>query len=65
MYLGSKEGVYTEEFQKFINGPSGPGLRINALMNICKSIDISLMNGQTPCPRVFSEVIKLNLLKLR
>ena len=48
-----KEGISTEEFQKFIDGRSVPGFGIDSLMNICKSIDISLMNGQTPYPRVF------------
>ena len=50
-----KEGISTEEFQKFIDGPSGPGFGIDALMNICKSIDISLMNGQTPYRESFDE----------
>ena len=49
-----KEGISIEEFQEFIDGPTGPGLALNALMNICKPIDTSLMNGQTPYPRVFS-----------
>ena len=50
-----KEGISTEEFQKFIDGSSGPGFFIDALMNICKSIDISLMDGHTPSQRVFHE----------
>ena len=48
-----KEGISIEEFQKFIDGPSGPRFGIDALMNICKEIDITLMNGQTTYPRVF------------
>ena len=48
-----KEGISAEEFQKFIDGPSVPGFGFDALMNIYKSIDTSLMNGQTPYPRVF------------
>ena len=47
------EVISTEEFQKFIDGLSLPWFGIDALMNICKAIDISLMNGQTPYPRVF------------
>ena len=43
-----------EEFQEFIDGPSGPGFGQDALMNICKPIDTALMNGQTPYPPVFS-----------
>ena len=42
-----------EKFQEFIDGPSGPGFGQDALMNICKPIDTSLMNGQTPYPPVF------------
>ena len=40
-----KEGISAEEFQEFIDGPSGPGFGQDALMNICKPIEISLMNG--------------------
>ena len=50
----TKEGITLEGFQEFIDGPTGPGFGTNALMNICKQIDTSLMNGQTPYPRVFS-----------
>ena len=50
----TKEGISIEEFQEFTDGPSGPGFGVSALMNICKPIDTSLMNGQTPYPRVFS-----------
>ena len=50
----TKEWISIEEFQEFIDGPTGPGFGLNALMNICKPIDTSLMNGQTPYPRVFS-----------
>ena len=50
----TKEGISIEEFQEFIDGPTGPGFGLSALMNICKPIDTSLMNGQTPYPRVFS-----------
>jgi len=49
-----KEGISAEEFQEFIDGPSGPGFGQDALMNICKPIDTSLMNGQTPYSPVFS-----------
>ena len=49
-----KEGISAEDFQEFIDGPSGPGFGQDALMNICKPIDTSLMNGQTPYPPVFS-----------
>ncbi len=47
-----KEGISAEEFQDFIDGPSGPDFGKNALMNICKVIDISLIIGQTPYPTV-------------
>ena len=50
----TKESITVEEFQDYIDGPTGPGFDLNALMNICKPIDTSLMNGQTPYPRVFS-----------
>ena len=50
----TKEGISIEEFQEFIDGPTGPGFGLSALMNICKPIDTSLMNGQTPYPRVFT-----------
>ena len=36
-----KEGISTEEFEKFIDSPSVPGFVIGALMNICNAIDIS------------------------
>ena len=49
-----KEGISAEEFQEFIDGPSGPGFGQDALMNICKPIDTALTNGQTPYPPVFS-----------
>ncbi len=49
-----KEGISFEEFQEFIDGPSGPGLGQDALMDICKPIDTALMNGETPYPPVFS-----------
>jgi len=49
-----KEGISAEDFQEFIDGPSGPGFGQDALMNICKPIDTALMNGQTPYPPVFS-----------
>ena len=44
----------SEELQRFIDGPSGPGFGQDAMMNICKRIDTTLMNGQTPYPPVFS-----------
>ncbi len=50
----TKEGITAEAFQEFIDGPTGPGFGLNALINICKPIDVSLMNGQTPYPRLFS-----------
>jgi len=50
----TKESITIEEFQEFIDGPTGPGIGLNALMIIFKLIDTSLMNGQTPYPRVFS-----------
>ena len=32
-----KEGISTEEFQKFIDGPTVQGFGIDTLMNTCKS----------------------------
>ena len=49
-----KEGISAQEFQEFIDGPSGPGFGQGSLMNIYKPIDKALMNGQTPYPPVFS-----------
>ena len=49
-----KDGISPEEFKQFIDGPYGRGFGQDALMNICKPIDKSLMNGQTPYPPVFS-----------
>ena len=49
-----KEDISAEDFQEFIDGSSGPGFGLDALMNIIKPIDISLMNGQTRYPPVFS-----------
>ena len=60
-----KVGISTEEFQKFIDDPTGPGFCIDVLINICKLIDRYLLNGQTPYPRVFFISNWLNLLKLR
>ena len=57
LYFEVKEGISTEEFQKIIDGPYGPGFRINALMSICKSIDISLINGQSHYPRVSHKLL--------
>ena len=37
--------MYTKEFQKFINGPSGPGYGNDALIYICKLMEISLIDG--------------------
>ena len=48
-----KEWISVEEFQEFIAGPSGPGVWQDALINICKPIDIFLMNGQTTYNRFF------------
>ena len=48
-----KEGISAEDFQEFIDGPSGPGFGQDALKNVCKPIDTSLINGQTPYPPVF------------
>ena len=50
-----KERIPAEEFQEFIDGHSGPGFGQDALMNKCKPVDISLMNGQTHYPPVFSQ----------
>ena len=49
----AKEEISAEQFQKFINVPLGQVFAIDALMNIWKSLDISLIDGQIPYPRVF------------
>ena len=54
VFWETKERINAEAFQEFIDGPIGPGFGLNALINICKPIDVSLMNGQTPYPRLFS-----------
>tara|TARA_Y100001968_G_C18878772_1_gene490695 strand:+ start:231 stop:479 length:249 start_codon:yes stop_codon:yes gene_type:complete len=46
--------VFEKQKKEFIDGPKEPGLGVNALMNICKPIDVSLMNGQKPYPRLFT-----------
>ena len=51
----AKEEISAEEFQKFINVPLGQVFAIDVLINIWKSLDISLMGGQTPYPRVFQK----------
>ena len=50
----TKEKITVEEFQEFIDVPTGTGFGLNALMNICKPIDTSLMKGHHPYQRVFS-----------
>ena len=35
----TKEGISIEDFQEFIDSPTGPGFGLNALMKICKPID--------------------------
>ena len=49
--MSAKSRGYDE---KLIDGPYGPSFGQDALMNICKPIDTTLMNGQTPYPPVFS-----------
>ena len=55
------DAMITEEFQNFIDDSSGLVFKYYALMNICKPIDISLMNGQKPYPTVFSEILTIDL----
>ena len=50
----TKEGITSEEFQEFVDGPTGLGFGLNALMNICKPIYASLINGQKPYQKSFS-----------
>ena len=47
----TKENITVEEF---FYGPTGPGFGMNALMNICKQIDTSSMNGLTPYPGFYA-----------
>ena len=47
----TKEEITAEEFQEFIDAPTGTGFGLNALINIWKPIDLSLMNVQSPYPR--------------
>ncbi len=35
----NRENIMLKEFQEFIDGPTGPGFGLNALVNICKPID--------------------------
>ena len=48
-----KEGINSQEFLECIDGPTGPGFDLNELMKICNKIDVTMMNEQTPYPRVF------------
>ena len=41
------------ESQEFIEVPTGPGFDLNELMKICNKIDVTMMNEQTPYPRIF------------
>ena len=52
----TKEGITAEEFQEFIDGPTGPDFGLNALMNLCKPIDVSLMNGQRHYPILLTNI---------
>tara|TARA_Y100001968_G_scaffold207361_1_gene190568 strand:+ start:899 stop:1126 length:228 start_codon:yes stop_codon:yes gene_type:complete len=47
----TKEEITAEEFQEFIDSPTGSGFGLKELMNICRPIDLSLINGQRPYPR--------------
>ena len=49
-----KEEFSSEEFKEFIDGPYVPNSGQDILMNICKPIDKSLINGQTIYPAAFS-----------
>ena len=42
-----KEGLFSEGFQKLIDGQSSLGFGIDALINIIRTIKTSLMNGLT------------------
>ena len=47
--------IISQEFQEFINGPTGPRFLLNALMNIYRKIDVTLMTGQTAYQIVFTK----------
>jgi len=49
----TKTNITLGEFQEFIDGSTGPGFGLDELINICKQIYTSLMNGQTPYQKVF------------
>ena len=49
----TKEGISIEEFQEFIDGPSGPGFGLIALMNICKPIDHIINERTNSIPKSF------------
>ena len=55
--LRDRKKIYESQKQneiEFIDGNFGPGLGVDALMNIFKLIDTSLINEQTTYPRVYS-----------
>ena len=52
--LETNTSITIEKFQEFIDALTCPGFCLNALINICKLIDTSLIKGQTPYPMVFS-----------
>ncbi|MEC8442307.1 MAG: hypothetical protein VXZ59_08310 [Cyanobacteriota bacterium] len=48
-----REGISTEQFQAFLDGPDGPDFGLGAMMNICREINLELA-GNTPYPRKFA-----------
>lgn len=47
-----REGMTSEQFQDFIDGPMGVNFGLAAMMNICKAVNVELA-GNTPYPRKF------------
>jgi hypothetical protein len=48
-----REGISSEQFQAFIDGPNGPDFGLGAMMNICREINLELA-GDTPYLRKFA-----------
>ena len=54
-----KEGINSQEFLESIDGPTGPGFGLNALMNICKKYRCST----DECTKTLSKSIHITFQK--
>ncbi|MBQ99281.1 MAG: hypothetical protein CMO60_00285 [Verrucomicrobiales bacterium] len=50
----ARDGITAEQFQDFIDGPTGPNMGINAFNNNSFPVNVELTGGQTPYPPKFS-----------